>query len=545
MRAFLELRGRLLIRRFLSRRGVPELVARVVVFSMSGVAAVLFSGAVGAGTFRAARLGRGLEAEIAVSAIFFGIWQSWTAVALTLAERDTLDLRRFLLYPLPPGRVYAYGLLASAAADPFAMFWTLLLAGGFVGAALGRPGAWLVPLALTFALFVGATVAYVALLQELLGRLVRLRRARALAIAGAYLLMVLLIAVMATGRKHHFGQVLSTLGRVQWVAWPAALAAMAARHLFSGRGAAAAMPLVALAVAGLATGWAAVRLALADALSGEDGGRRTGTTATAGSGAAFRWLGPIRGAIFEKEWRYLARHPLSLVVALVIPAIAGLVAWRAIPALVRFLAAQDLTAEATALLLAVPLFGFALYSHVVTQPFWLNGFGWDRGGVRLLFLAPMGMEDALAAKNLAVGVLAFATFSGCVLATVGVGGWPPGWVVAGAFALHAGLAPWLYAAGNFVTVTNPIGAGFTLERGSRLPMLSGLLGMLATSVATGLFALPVLAAVKLENGWLLPPAWALLGLLGFVAYRATLPVAGRIAGRRRDAILDAVCGEDE
>ncbi|HSM93281.1 MAG TPA: hypothetical protein VLT47_10360, partial [Anaeromyxobacteraceae bacterium] len=234
LRAFVELRGRLLARRFLSRRGVPELVARVAVFATTAVAAVLFSGAIAAGTFRAARIGKGLATEIAVSAVFFGIWQTWTAVALTLAERDTLDLRRFLVYPLPPGRLYAYGLFASAAGDPFALFWTVLLGGAFVGAALGRPGGWLALLALTFALFVVATVAYVALLQELLARLVRLRRAREAAIAGVYLGLVLLIAVMASGAKPHLHDLLGRLRRLQWVAWPAALAAAAARALFTG-----------------------------------------------------------------------------------------------------------------------------------------------------------------------------------------------------------------------------------------------------------------------------------------------------------------------
>ena len=113
----------------------------------------------------------------------------------------------------------------------------------------------------------------------------------------------------------------------------------------------------------------------------------------------------------------------------------------------------------------------------------------------------------------------------------------------GAVALHAGLAPWLYLVGNVVTVLNPIGAGFSLERGSRLPMLSGLVGMLTTSAATGIFALPVLAAVKLEQGWLLPPSWIGLGGIGLAIHRAALPAIAQLAERRREAILDAVAGE--
>jgi ABC-2 type transport system permease protein len=545
IRAFLELRARLLVRRFLSRRGVPELLARVVVFAMSGLTAVLFAGLTGAGTWRAARIGRGLEAEIGATSVFFGVWLTWTAIALTLAERDTLDLRRFLVYPLPPGRVYAYGLFSSAAADPFALFWTVMLGGGFLGAAAGRPGGWLVPLAATFLLFIVATVVYVALLQELFGRLVRIRRAREVAIAGAYLLLVLLVAYVSTGGRRPLGELLRTLSRLQWIAWPAALASAAARKLFGGQGEGAVLPLIGLALGGAATGWAAFRLALSDALSGEEGARMTGRPSAQSRGLPVGWLGPARAPLVEKELQYLARHPLALVMALVIPAIAALVAWRAVPGLVRYLESQQLSAEATDLMLALPLFAFALYAHVVTQPFWLNGFGWDRGGARLLFLAPIDLTDVLAAKNLSVAVLSFGIFAGCTLAIAGVGGWPPAWVIVGGFALHAGLSPWLYAVGNFVTVANPIGAGFTLERGSRLPMLSGLVGMFATSAMAGIFALPVLVAVKLEDGWLLPPAWAALGLVGMAIHRVTLPTAGGIARRRCEGILDAVCGEEE
>lgn len=536
LRAFVELRGRLLFRRLLSRRGVPELVARVAVFGISGAAAILFSGAVAAGTWRAARSGRGLVTEMAVSAIFFGIWQTWTAVALTLAERDTLDLRRFLVYPLPPGRVYAYGLFASAAGDPFALFWTVLLGGAFAGAAVGRPGWWLVAFALAIGLFIVATVAYVALLQELLGRLVRIRRARELAIAAVYLGVVLLIAWLAGGPKRPIREILAHLTRLQWLAWPAALAAAAARRLFTGQGGGAVLPLLGLAGGAAAAGWVSFRLALQEALSGEEGVRSRSKPSASTRGLPVSWLGPVRGPLLEKEWRYLLRHPLSLVMALVIPAIAALVAWRAAP---------HIRQEAGEVVAALPLFGFALYAHVVTQPFWLNGFGWDRGGARLLFLAPIRLSDALASKNAAAGTLSLVIFAGCVLATMAVAGIPPAWVLAGGFALHAGLAPWLYAAGNVVTSSNPIGAGFTLERGSRLPMLSGLVGMAVTSFVTGGFAVPVLVALKLEAPWLLPPAWVGLGVIGFGVYRATLPAAGRLAERRREAILDAVCSEDE
>ena len=81
--------------------------------------------------------------------------------------------------------------------------------------------------ALAIALFIVATVAYVALLQELLGRLVRIRRAREIAIAAAYLGIVLLIAWLASGTKRPLRELIGHLVKIQWLAWPAALASAA------------------------------------------------------------------------------------------------------------------------------------------------------------------------------------------------------------------------------------------------------------------------------------------------------------------------------
>ena len=97
-----------------------------------------------------------------------------------------MDLGRFLLYPVRSSRVYAYGLAAAVIGDPFALFWCTLLAGALAGAAAGRPGAWLLPLAAVLALFAVATAAYLSVLQELAGRLLRGRRTRQVLVAGLY-----------------------------------------------------------------------------------------------------------------------------------------------------------------------------------------------------------------------------------------------------------------------------------------------------------------------------------------------------------------------
>ena len=77
-----------------------------------------------------------------------------------------------------------------------------------------------------------------------------------------------------------------------------------------------------------------------------------------------------------------------------------------------------------------------------------------------------------------------------------------------------------------------------------MPALSGLAGMAIVSAVAGLFALPVLLAIRLDEGWLLPAAWAALGLGGLAAYRVALPRVGRLLRRRREPLLAAVTGDD-
>jgi ABC-2 type transport system permease protein len=523
---------RLLWRRLRGKGGTAELLARIALYGIAVPLALVFAGLAGAGSWQAARAGGGLLLEVQVTALFFGIWQTWTAVGLSLAEREGLDLRRFLVYPLPPGRVWAYGFAASVVGDPFAVFWCVILAGSFAGAALGRPGPWLLLLAATLVAFVAATAAVVALVQELLVRLLRGRRARELAIAAVYLATAAGLAWLSAGGRTPF-QTLRILARARWVAFPAALGAAAARRLYAGDSLAALPWLAGLAAAAGGASWVAYRLALASALSGGQGNRASG-----GSGRGWRtgWLPRATGTLLEKEVKYVLRHPLASVLALVVPAFAAFVTWKASP---------RIPAEAGEVVRALPLFGFALYTHVVTQVFWLNAFGWERGGARLYFLAPVAPADVLAAKNAAVYALALAIFLACAGVGIAVGGPPPAWAVLAGFSLHAGMAPFVLAAGNVVSILNPRAAPMALQRGGALSQLSALLGMAIVACATGLFAVPVLAAIRLEAPWMLAAAWTALGIGGLALWRWVLPRAGALMIRRREALLAAVTGDED
>ncbi|MFY3745268.1 hypothetical protein ACOQFB_15245 [Anaeromyxobacter sp. Red801] len=531
LRALAELRLRVLWRRLRGGSGVPELVARIATFAFAIPAGLVFAGLTGAGAYQAARAGPGLRSSIPVAALYFGVWQTWMAVSLSVSDRSQLDLRRFLVYPLPPARVYGYGLAASVLGDPFTWFWCLLLLGAFAGAALARPGAWLALLALVSLGFVAATAAMAALVQELLGRLLRGRRVRELGIAAIYLGLAFLLLSSGGGPRPGVFQAIRTLARFRWLAYPAALASEAGAALFTGRSAAALPWIAALLAAGALSGWAAYRLALADARSGGEGAG--GAARAAGGGWRLRGrLAPL----LEKELKYLARHPLVTVLALIVPALSAFFGWKVAP---------HLPAEAGEVVRLLPLVGLAMYTHLATEVFWLNAFGGDRGGARAWFLAPVRLEDALAAKNGAVYALALALFAASAAALTAAAGAPPAWAVAAAVALHAGAAPWFLAAGNVVSVLVPRAASTSIQRGGRLSPLTALAGMALVSAVSAVFALPVLAALRLEWPWLVAASWAALGALGLWLYRLALPRTARLLSARREALLAAVAGDEE
>jgi ABC-2 type transport system permease protein len=279
-----------------------------------------------------------------------------------------------------------------------------------------------------------------------------------------------------------------------------------------------------------AAGWLAFRVALAGATDGGEGG-------AAGVPRRASRAGPLAlaGPLLEKELRFLARHPVLRLYVLLLPAIAGAVGWRLStrPGAIG----QELAA-------ALPVLGFALYVQLVTQPFWLNAFAWDRGGARLLFLAPVAPADVLRAKNRAAVVAAAVLAALCGAAAALAGAAPPAWALAGAIALHAGVTPFLHGLGNVVSIVNPRAAAFGAQRAGRLAPLSALAGLAIVSATVSVFALPVLAATRLENPWILAGGWAALGVAGYGGYRATLPRAAALLVRRREELLAEVCGDD-
>jgi ABC-2 type transport system permease protein len=152
--------------------------------------------------------------------------------------------------------------------------------------------------------------------------------------------------------------------------------------------------------------------------------------------------------------------------------------------------------------------------------------------------------DVLVAKNVASYAFSFALFAASTGAGVALGGAPPAWALLGALALHAGAAPWFLAAGNAVSILNPRPAPYTIQRGGNLSPVSAFAGMAIFSGVGLVFSVPVLLAIRLDEAWLLPGGWAVLGAAGLALYRAVLPRLARLLRERRELLLDAICGDD-
>jgi ABC-2 type transport system permease protein len=528
--ALVELRALLAWRRLRGSRGTAEGVAVLVLFLLAVPGSIAAAVLVGVGSWRAAQTGVGLQASITIGALFFGVWQTWTAVSLSLGDRDILDLRRFILYPIAPRRIWSIGLVGAAVADPFTLFWIALLGGAFVGAALGRPGAWLIPLGASLVAFAAGTAALVALIQEIGGRFARSRWFREVVIVAGLVGWAALL--VTTGFAAESPRALAEIfKRLRWVAYPPALAVEAVRPLYAGRPAEAWPWIALLAGSAWLTALAAYRLALAGARSGGEGGVVSPGRSAVSPGLLGRLVGPL----VEKELRYLARNPAVRVYSIVLPAVTAIVAWHL---------ARDPIAGAPELSAALPVLVIAAYVHLVSQAFWLNAFGWEHGGARALFLAPISAETVLRARNRALGMSSALLFLVAAAAAVSVAGWPPGWAVLGAVALHLGLAPAVHGAGNVVSILNPRAVALRARRGAPIPPLSSLGGLAIVSGASGIFGAPVLLAVWTGSPWVMAPCWAALALATYVTYRLTLPRVAALLERRREEVLAAVTGDD-
>ena len=312
--------------RLRGRGGVAELVAQIVLFAVAIPAGLVFAAARRRSrAFHAARAGHGLRPTVGGDgALLRRVADVDRGGALALRARGARPpaLPR-LPNPVRP-RSSRYGLVASVVGDPFAVFWCLLLAGAFVGAALARPGAWvLLPRASRTCVFVrrhrGARRAPAGA-----ARAARARPARPRARDRARVYVGTRARRVGAGRRAARASRCCGCSRtLRWVAYPAALAdgrgAPAVRRARSpprcpgsprslarrGRRGLGRVPPRARGARSRAAERALAR-------RGDGRGRAGGSRA--GSARCSR-----------RRAKYLLRHPLSAVLALVLPALAGVV----------------------------------------------------------------------------------------------------------------------------------------------------------------------------------------------------------------------------
>ena len=498
--AFAELRFRLTWRRLLGRRGIGELVAKVIGYLLLLPIGLVVSIGIGAGMYRAAPPAATLA-------------RSWTCRWTCRSRRCSSGSGRPGPRPRWPCRTRSRSTCAATWSTRcgrarsgstgrwpgcWATRWRSSGACCWAGRSSARRWAGSAPGSCCWrsllVLFAAATLAWLALIQELGARVLRRARLKSLLFAGVY--VALAVAVVAAGRARSppagparlaRGAEVAAVDRLARARWRPA----AARRLF--RGDVARVAAVARGAGGCHGGDRLGGLPAGARRGARGRGRRHGAGGRgARRGGRAALAGAARGALLEREVTFLTRHPLPLVLGIILPAVAGLIAWKARP---------YLPAEAGEVVRALPVLGVALYVHLATQTFWLNGFGWERGGARLYFLAPVP-PGAGAAGQEPGGRRAGARHRAGLGAGDGAGRRPAAGLGAGRHAWRSTSAPrpGSSCSATPVAIWNPRVAPLTLQRSGSLPALSALAGMVIFSGVTGLFALPVLLALKAGRG---------------------------------------------
>lgn len=477
---------------------------------------------------------------LALVSFLLGIfWLLWPVVAAHIDESS--ELRRFLVYPLPPARLYLVHTLV-AMVEPAALFFYPLLAslGWGVLAVLGGS----VPLALTcLAAFAWMNVAGGRFLQNLFLNLMSSRRSGEL-LAGGFLLLLGLAALLpavdvswlterlqgVSSSPRDLSILLHTTRALACTppGWLAVGLAAAAAGL-TGRALAAAFLMV---VAG-ALAWVLGLLLLKRYSRGGRGWR----------------LLPVRRPSARLRRGRFTGSPTLLLARLELGRLLGNPKARltfAVPFFLLILLkilggvelARYLWAMAWAALLWTILGAYQL--AVFAGQFLVNGFGYDGPAVRQVFLVPLPLQLWLRGRNLAQAAFALLQFAGLgllVLLMPGASGRALILPLTGfPFALFTCLA-----AGNRLSLRYPRRFHFDLSRRDR-PQAAASATMLAVLATCGLVVTAALVGAGgswLKAGLLLAP----LPVLGVGLWLASLPGAARLLSRQREALVHELAGD--
>ncbi len=481
------------------------------------------------------RLGRELGEELRASAdaVALARWNGFQAVftvgfALlgSLRWKPVFDLERLGHHPLSAFDL----LLAEIPAGLFEVF-PLLGAGGIVLSYLGlasvMPEHWLALPLLVVQELAGllALLFFAAAARRLLLRLLARRAALALCLAGGIAVGVVGVGV---GWLPHASATLLP-GLVELL--PGSLGCRGLLALRQGGVAAGGLAL------GLSSAMSAGALLVAAlAQRGERSPRPDGPSRSRREAPPLRFRSPL-GAVAALHLRQLL-DSRSGRLHLALPALLSAL----LTGVVLLLRSAQETggplppelAAALAHIASAPVPAWSLEAVVVLgSELWMNQFGWDRGGARVLLQLPIADRDLLRGK-----LLGLARFQGmqALLALPPLLCLFPLTLQASLHAVAAGSIAFLVlaTAGQLFSLRFP--RGIERQGAAHLPLhLSWVPSLLSAAVVTVL--LGVVETARLVADWAPPLALVVLGLFAAAGYRRALPVLSRELEAQRERLL--------
>jgi hypothetical protein len=191
-------------------------------------------------------------------------------------------------------------------------------------------------------------------------------------------------------------------------------------------------------------------------------------------------------------------------------------------------------AAALARVTSAPVPAWSLVAVVVLgSELWMNQFGWDRGGARVLLQLPIADRDLLRGKLL--GLARFQGMQALLALPPLLCLFPLTWQ-ASLHAVAAGSVAFLVlaTAGQLFSLRFP--RGIERQGAAHLPLhLSWVPSLLSASVVATLVG--VSEVTRLVADWAPPLALVVLGLFAAAGYRRALPVLSRELEAQRERLL--------
>jgi ABC-2 type transport system permease protein len=451
------------------------------------------------------------------------LWQLFPF--MLAASGASLDLKRLLVYPVPPSQLF---LLELALRFSAGLEMLLVLFGLCVGLLWNPLLPWWAPApALVFGVF---NLLLSCGLKALLDRMLQRKWVREILVGSVLLLVILPPLLTWKGVPPGMAGQLQQAAKLSWL-----LPSKAVALLATGQG--TWTTVVVLAFWTVAAYWIA-RAQFAGALRLEEFSALPG-----GPDAARRSGGPLErlyrapsllfrdplAAVMEQELRLLFRSPRFRLVAMMSCAL-GSVFWlpMGMQSGDEFVASNYL-----------PLSVFYIVTSL-TDTLICNVFGMERGAAQVWFVTPVGIGTALRAKNLVAAFVLFACLlfvaTAAALLPVPVGGRQ----ILDAFAMLAVIAPVLIGMGNLASVSHPraVDPRQTL-RNSSSGWISAAFLLLYAALSM-LLSLASLARWALDSDAAFYAVMAVNWGLAVIVYRVATKSALETAEARKEEMISAL-----